>query len=87
MADPIRPASPVRKRRQKLRPLAVGANGVAKMFSSGLRTVRAWDAAGKLPRPARIGAKVLWSVPELRAWLAAGCPDRETWEVLKKTSR
>jgi hypothetical protein len=85
MADPLR--LPVRKRRRPVRPLAVGAKGVAKLLSAGLRTVRAWDAAGKLPRPARIGSKVLWSVPELRAWLAAGCPDRETWDHMKAAVR
>lgn len=71
--------------RPQLDALAVGAKGVAKLLNSGLRTVRAWDAAGKLPRPARIGSKVLWSVHELRAWLAAGCPTRDEWEVMKKT--
>jgi predicted DNA-binding transcriptional regulator AlpA len=45
----------------------------------GLRTVRTWDAAGKLPAPLRIGGRVVWRMDEVRAWLDAGAPDRETW--------
>jgi hypothetical protein len=87
MAVPTAPIPTLTRKRRSLRRLAVGAKGVAKLFSAGIRTVRAWDAAGKLPRPARINSKVLWSVPELRAWLAAGCPDRETWDAMKKAAR
>lgn len=82
------PCSPVRRtRRRKLPLLAVSAKGVAKLLSTGLRTVRTWDAGGKLPRPVRVGAKVLWSVSELRAWLAAGCPPREDWECRKAAAK
>jgi len=66
-----------------LPPLLAGASGVARMLDSGLRTVRTMDAAGKLPTPIRLGGKVLWSIDELKAWIAAGCPDRATWETLK----
>ena len=61
--------------------LVVGAKRLAKLLCCGLRTIRAHDAAGKLPRPVRIGGKVVWVVDEIRAWLAAGAPDRETWEA------
>jgi predicted DNA-binding transcriptional regulator AlpA len=74
-------------RRRKLRPLAVPAKGVASLLSVGLRTVRTWDAAGKLPRPSRIGSKVLWNVSELREWLAAGCPPRDEWEIRKAAGK
>jgi predicted DNA-binding transcriptional regulator AlpA len=49
-------------------------------------------AAGKIPRPNKLGGRTLWRVRELRAWIAAGCTHRETWEAfdsqgttLKKT--
>lgn len=84
MADPLSVSAKRKSRRRKLPKLAVDAKGVAWMMTSGLRTVRSWDAAGKLPHPLRIGAKVLWSVAELRAWIKAGTPDRATWEALKK---
>jgi hypothetical protein len=54
---------------------------------SGVRTIRAWDAAGKLPKPLRISGRVLWNLAEIRLWLAAGAPDRGTWEAMKAASR
>ncbi|WP_439623995.1 helix-turn-helix transcriptional regulator [Gemmata sp.] len=60
--------------------LVVDARRLAVMLCAGVRTVRTWDAAGKLPAPVRIGGRVVWRVSEIRAWLDAGAPDRETWE-------
>jgi predicted DNA-binding transcriptional regulator AlpA len=57
------------------------ARRLAVMLCAGLRTVRAWDVAGKLPKPLRIGGRVVWRVDEIRAWIDAGAPDRETWEA------
>lgn len=75
------------KRRRKLSPLVVDARRLARLLCSGLRTVRTWDTAGKLPAPIRIGGRVVWRVSEVRAWLAAGAPDRSTWEARKAASR
>jgi predicted DNA-binding transcriptional regulator AlpA len=38
------------------------------------------DARGALPRPIRIGRLKKWSPSEIDSWIAAGAPDRETWE-------
>lgn len=73
---------PARKRRRRLSPLVVDARRLAKLLCAGIRTVRTWDAAGKLPAPIRIGGRVVWRVAEIRAWLAAGAPDRETWAAI-----
>jgi len=40
-------------------------------------------AAGRVPDPVRIGGCVGWRRQELLDWIAAGCPDRRTWEVLR----
>jgi len=45
--------------------------------------VRTWDAAGKLPAPIRIGGRVVWRLDEIRDWLNAGAPDRETWTAIR----
>lgn len=82
LADPA-----ARKRRRPLSPLVVDARRLAKLLSAGIRTVRTWDAAGKLPAPIRISGRVLWRVDEIRAWLAAGAPDRATWEARKLARR
>lgn len=64
-------------------PLVVDARRLAKLLSAGVRTVRTWDTSGKLPKPIRIGGRVVWRVDEIRAWLAAGAPDRETWAAIR----
>lgn len=62
-------------------PLVVDAKALAKLLGLGVRTIRTHDAAGKLPAPVRIGGRVVWRVAEIRDWLDAGAPDRETWEA------
>jgi predicted DNA-binding transcriptional regulator AlpA len=40
---------------------------------------------GRIPAPVYLGQrKPVWIVKELEAWSAAGMPDREMWEKLKK---
>lgn len=73
--------TPVRKRRRRLSPLVVDARRLAKLLCAGVRTVRTWDAAGKLPAPIRIGGRVVWRIAEIKAWLAAGAPNRAEWEA------
>jgi prophage regulatory protein len=64
-------------------PLVVDARRLAKLLCAGVRTVRTWDAGGKLPEPLRIGGRVVWRVAEIRACLAAGAPTRETWAAIR----
>jgi predicted DNA-binding transcriptional regulator AlpA len=63
-------------------PLLLTAREAAAMCSKSLRTWRAWDAAGWIPRPVRIGRSTLWRADELRDWVAGGCPRREEWEQI-----
>lgn len=80
---PLRPvADPPARKRRRLSPLVVDARRLAKLLAAGVRTVRTWDAAGKLPSPIRIGGRVVWRVAEIRAWLAAGAPDRARWAAI-----
>ena len=48
-----------------------------------LRTWRTWDSGGQIPRPVRIGRSIFWRADELRAWIDAGCPRRQDWDVLR----
>lgn len=82
LRSPVADAAPPARKRRKLSPLVVDAKRLAKLLCAGVRTVRTWDAAGKLPVPIRIGGRVVWSVAEIRAWLAAGAPDREKWAAI-----
>lgn len=91
MADllPLRPAATElrARRRRRLSPLVVDCRRLARLLGAGYRTVRGWDAAGRLPAPIRIGGRVLWRVSDIRAWLAAGAPDRETWAAMTAARR
>jgi predicted DNA-binding transcriptional regulator AlpA len=39
-------------------------------------------AAGKIPRPVKIGSLARWRKDELAAWIAAGCPSRDKWDAI-----
>ena len=61
-------------------PLLISAAAAARLCG---RSVASWwrdHAAERVPAPAcRAPGRTLWSVAELRGWVAAGCPDRRTW--------
>ncbi len=68
--------------------LALAAKDAAAML--GISRAQLWKlhASGKIPLPVRLGTKApRWRVDELRAWLAAGCPDRQTWERMQRVPR
>jgi hypothetical protein len=76
--------TPKRKyRRPWLTRLAVGARNLARMLDLSLRSLRGMDAAGRIPKGIYLGARKVWYVREIRAWLKAGAPDRATWELLR----
>lgn len=62
-------------------PALLTAQDVARTLQISVRTLRTLDALGKLPLPVRVGRAVRWPRKELDAWIAAGCPDREAWQV------
>ncbi len=62
-------------------PLLITAAQAAATCSKSRRTWWAWDAAGLIPKPVRIGRSVFWRVDEIREWIVAGCPRREDWET------
>ncbi|MFH0983390.1 MAG: AlpA family phage regulatory protein [Planctomycetota bacterium] len=67
-----------------LAPMLVDARGLAGLLSLSRATVFAMHSQGKLPLPVRPTQRApRWRVDEIRAWLAAGCPDRTTWEKSK----
>jgi predicted DNA-binding transcriptional regulator AlpA len=64
--------------------LLMTAREAAALCGTSPRTWRTWDAAGRIPRALHIGRSTFWRPEELKAWVAAGCPDRATWEALQQ---
>jgi len=59
--------------------LLLDANDMADFLRIPRKRVQGLIDRGRLPRVMRIGGCVRWSVRELKAWLAAGCPRIEEW--------
>lgn len=64
--------------------LALSAGEAAQLLGISVRHLWALNAAARLPRPIRFGRSVRWSLDELRAWLAAGAPERAEWEASRQ---
>jgi hypothetical protein len=69
-------------RRRLIPPALVRRRGAAALCDMGLSTFDRNDAAGLIPAGRKVGGCKLWSVAELRAWAARGCPTRAEWEPL-----
>lgn len=59
------------------------ASALGKMLSLSKRQIFRLNSCGKIPKPIRIGGSVRWSAQEVSDWLAAGAPDRKTWDARK----
>jgi predicted DNA-binding transcriptional regulator AlpA len=63
-------------------PLLVGHAEAARLCGISPASWHRLVAAGKIgPAPIRLGGRVLFPVDGLRAWIAAGCPDRQEWQA------
>lgn len=59
--------------------LMIDMKGVAELLGCCEKTVRRLKAAGRLPRHAKLGRRVLWPRAEILAWIAASCPNQREW--------
>ena len=60
--------------------LLLTAAQVAEILAISVRHVHKLNREEKIPAPVRLGRSVRWSRNEIKAWIAAGSPDREEWE-------
>jgi predicted DNA-binding transcriptional regulator AlpA len=65
-------------------PMGVEAAQAARLCGVSRATWYSLRKAGRVPRPVRLGRRVLWRVEELREWMAAGCPPLSRWDAAKK---
>lgn len=62
-------------------------NEVALIIRANEDTVSRMNVAGKIPRPVRVARRTLWPRSVILAWVAAGCPDRKTWEATQQQQK
>jgi hypothetical protein len=77
------------KRGRRISRLVADAKFLARLLGASVRSIRTWDAGGRLPRPIRIGGRTVWVLGGkwgIRAWLTAGAPARADWEAMKKSA-
>jgi predicted DNA-binding transcriptional regulator AlpA len=67
--------------------LAISARDLKEMLDVSLRQVWRLNAAGKLPKPIRLGGSVRWNRQEIMDWFEAGCPDRKVWDTMKEVGK
>lgn len=63
----------------------INRKAAAKLVGVSTATWDRMSAAGKTPAPLRFSQRnVKWRLQELKDWIAAGCPERMTWESITK---
>jgi hypothetical protein len=67
------------RRRFRLKPLTVDAQGFADLLGKSRSWLWGQWRAGNTPLGHVIGGTRLFSVREIRAWIAAGVPSRSVW--------
>lgn len=67
--------------------MLAGVDEVARVLGCSARHVWGMTAAGKMPKPIRLGRSVRWSLPDLREWVNAGAPAGWTRAVIDEAVR
>ena len=66
-----------------IEPLLLTPAEAARLLGRSLRSFYRDISAGRVPRAVRLGASRRWRLSELRAWIEAGLPGRDTWERMQ----
>lgn len=57
----------------------VSANWPAKYLWVSRATLFRFRAAGRMPKPVKVGGIVRWRIEDVRVWVDAGCPPIDEW--------
>jgi predicted DNA-binding transcriptional regulator AlpA len=60
---------------------------VGEILSLSKRQIFRLNSCGKIPAPIHIGGSVRWSKRAIEKWLAAGAPDRKTFEAMVRGNK
>lgn len=67
-----------------LPPLLIDIQQLSALLARSTASLERDEAAGRLPAPLRLGGSKRWRYAEIEAWVAAGCPERKTWEAMRR---
>ena len=65
----------------------LSAKALGQKLSLSKRQIFRLNSCGKVPKPIRIGGSIRWSEQSISEWLAAGAPDRKTFEAMQQARR
>jgi predicted DNA-binding transcriptional regulator AlpA len=61
------------------------AKALGQLLSLSKRQIFRLNSCGKIPKPIRIGGSIRWDLEgDIKPWLAAGAPDRKTFEAIQQ---
>jgi len=60
---------------------------VGRILNLSKRQIFRLNSSGKIPAPIRIGGAVRWAESTIAEWLAAGAPDRKTFEAMQEMQK
>lgn len=66
-------------------PLLVDITSLSQILARSIPALERDTAAGRIPRPLRLGRSKRWRFDEIREWVAAGMPSRREWETRRRT--
>ena len=86
-AGELFPKDSDKERPTKIESLLIPDTVAAALAGIGRSTWWRLHAAGKTPAAIKMGRSVRWNRAEIVAWIEAGCPDRRTWQAMRKAGR
>ncbi|TKJ32305.1 MAG: hypothetical protein CEE38_23395 [Planctomycetes bacterium B3_Pla] len=70
-----------------IKPQLLKVKEVAAILHVSQRHLWRLKAAGKLPKPVKVGECVRWLLGDVEAWLEMGCPSQRQYENRKAAQR
>lgn len=65
----------------------LSARELAQRLSLSKRQIFRLNSSGKIPKPVRIGGSIRWPQSEIKRWIAAGAPNRKTFEAMMEAEK
>jgi prophage regulatory protein len=60
----------------------ITAKELGRILSLSTRSIWRLRAAGKLPRPVKVGGAIRWMLADINKWASWGCPPQKDFEAL-----